>query len=180
MYSHLMYRFAAVRLAAFVFCAVLALPFVALAQPDTVTPQTPAGDLMIAVYVAIAGVIGVAATALLLWLKSKGGAHFRVLTELWILAQAVVAHVEAKIRPTITRALADGKLSPEERVTIQKEALEAFKEAMPDQLKKRALAIFGEGGLSVILSGLLEWALKRFKMGAPPTTVLPAGAAAHP
>lgn len=133
--------------------------------------QTAGGGLMIAGYVGLVALIGAAGAALTYWLSGKDTKVFSILSRLWVLAQGVVGHVEAKVRPTIQKALADGKLSPEERAQIQAEAMAAFKEAigpMGIAEVKKVLGI-GDGGVEVLLSGLLERALGLFKKAAPPS-----------
>lgn len=159
---------------------LLLLPLPVLAQ-DT-TPDTPGGIAMTTGYLVGMGILAGAGALLAWWLGSKAATSpgYKVVQQLWLVAQAVVAHVDAKIRPTVTRALADGKLTPEERTEIQRLAMAAFKEAAGPKLLEQAQKVFGAGGTETLLSGLLEWALKRFKGEGAPPTALPPGVPGNP
>lgn len=147
------------------------LPLPAWAQDAL--PDSPGGIAMTTGYIVGMGILAGAGALLIWWLKSKAStsAGFAVLHQLSLVAQAVVAHVEAKVRPEIKLALSDGRLTAEERLRIQTIALTAFKEAAGPRLLEQAKKFFGAGGLDTILSGLLEWALKRFKGEAAPLVV---------
>jgi hypothetical protein len=119
------------------------------------------------VYTLVASLVGLgvlAAMALLAkWLgeKAKDSKAARVALNVWELAQAVVAHVEVHIRPTIREVLADGKLTADEGKRVKAEALKLLREALGEHgLKelKGALGLFGPQ-VEVYLSGVIERAL---------------------
>lgn len=136
---------------------------------------TPTGTLFIALYVAgTAGLIGLMGIAGYFLLgKASQSKAWAVAHQAYVIAQSVVAHVEAKVRPTIQRALADGSLSAGERGQIQAKAMALFKEALGNELPniKKVLGLTSDGALDTFLSGLLEQALAVFKGGPP--AVLP-------
>lgn len=71
------------------------------------------------------------------------------------LAQSVVIELETTMRPQLQKALADGKLSPEEGAALKTEALRILKEKAPAGLMSAASAVFG-GALDTWLGGLVE------------------------
>jgi hypothetical protein len=145
------------------------------------SPET-SGDLWFALYSLLAAVATAALAVGAMWLHSraKTSRWLLLMEQLWAVAQAVVADVEAKIRPTLKSALADGKLDASDRAKIQAEAIRLFKDAIGthglEQLKKS----MGGGNVEVFLAGLLERALKAFKapvvtapvVQTPPTVML--------
>jgi hypothetical protein len=156
-----------------------------LVLADVANPTT-SGELWFALYAAVAAVVMLALSALGFWLwqRAQTSKAARFGWEMWELAQAVVAHVEAKVRPGMRAALADGKLTLEERKAIQAEAMKALKEALGEQgltKLKKMLTLVG-GSAEVYLSGLLERAFRAFKAEAPPviTNVLKATSPAAP
>lgn len=156
-------------LLALLFVVTLA-PLAAAAQDVTVVEG--ASSPLAVGYLIGMGLLAGAGTLFGLWLSKKKGGAWDVLSELYFIAQTVVAHVDAKIRPEVTKALADGVLQPDERARIQTLALEAFKEAIGPALLKKVQARYGDG-VNTVLSGILEWALKKWKT---PGVVTPAPA----
>lgn len=131
-----------------------------LAQAVTDTNTWSAVTYLIysAAGVALIGLMSVAGVYLAR--RAAESKKYMVLSKAWVVLQAVVGHVEAKIRPTVQLALADGKLTKEERVAIQTEALKLAREALANQLEeiKRVFGLTGDGALDVFLGGLLEQA----------------------
>lgn len=146
---------------------------------DVANPTT-SGELWFAGFAALVAVLGLVAAAIAHWLhtKAQSSKSFLVLERFWALASAVVAHVQVKIRPSIQRAFADGKLTTEERKALQDEALRLLKEAAGqhglEELRK-ALGLLG-GNVEVYLSGLLERAFRSFKAQEAPPSVGPLAA----
>jgi hypothetical protein len=140
------------------------------------------------------GLLALAATAAAARLSSYLSSHasanvaFGAASRAYELAKSIVAHVDAKVRPQLVKALDDGALSPEERVALQNAAMAALKEALggPDGLAdlKKALGLEGDSALDTYLSGLLERALAAFRgaqaAGDPqsPASLPPAAVAA--
>lgn len=156
-----------------------ALP--ALAQMAA-QPSSPIGAALVALYGSLSLAVVLAAGAFTAWLmgRAKTSKGLALLQQMWIVAQTVVAHVEAKVRPTIQADLADGKLTPDEVKELQQEAMQAFEEALGPALLAQAKVYFGSGNLDTLLSGLLERALAHFKVtsalqvpATPPLAAVP-------
>lgn len=106
--------------------------------------------------------------------RSKDSRIWGTVNSLWVLMQAVVAHVEREIRPHVQKALADGKLSPEEARLLKDEALKLFKEAAgTNLLQLQKLLGLTEGALGTFVSGLLERALSTVKNPKAPSPIVP-------
>lgn len=152
----------------------------AVADVATVEPgaTTGAGMAMIAVYIAIAAAVVGLAGVVGYWLsvKAKESKVWAVVNVAYVKLQAIVAHVEVAIRPNVRKALADGRITPEEGAALKAEAIKLFRDAAGTEIEdlKKYLNL-GEGALAVFISGLLEKALSAFKAdtaGPQPVTVV--------
>lgn len=136
-----------------------------------------------------------AVAALALGALSFGGAYlarraaeskvWSAFNRAWVVIQAVVSHVEAKVRPRYMLAAADGRITPAERTEIQAEALRLAREALADQLPAIAAAfrLGTPSAVDIFLSGLIERAHAMTKSApaaapsalvvAPPAVVAP-------
>lgn len=70
-------------------------------------------------------------------------------------AASVVAEINATLRPELEAALADGKLTDEEKAKLKTAALQMLKTKLPAELMQAAGGIFG-GFLDTYLGGLIE------------------------
>lgn len=84
--------------------------------------------------------------------ESKAARVAGIFTEL---ARSVVAELEVTLRPQLQKALADGRLSPEEGAALKKAALDLLKTKAPASLLEAAKGIFGPI-LDTWLGGLVE------------------------
>jgi hypothetical protein len=138
--------------------------FAQVVTPAVPVAPTPLGSLLVAAYTlaALALVAGLAMGVK--WLNERAQANKTLLflAKLSEIAQSIVAHVEAEIRPTMGSVLADGKLSPVERLTVKAEAMRRFRDALADDGLKDLeglLGLSGDGPVATFLSGLIERAL---------------------
>lgn len=99
--------------------------------------------------------------------ESKTAKVFATITEA---AKSVVAELEVEVRPELQKALADGRLSPEEGEQLKKMALERLKGSLPPMLLRSASELFG-GLLDAWLGGLVE----RANAGQKVDTAAPQG-----
>lgn len=126
-----------------------------LAQTDT-APSI--GELVLKYIVApglaVVGPLLVAAMAKLvtyLHAKEKDSKLFGALSAATELVQTYVARAEVELRPEFAKALADGRLTPEEGKALKAKVLEILKRDMPAQLfatLSKALGPALEGWLS--------------------------------
>jgi len=151
---------------------LLALP--ALAQdvpPAPVVDQMPTSVLGWVFYglVALGGLAITAAfgaVGLYFARKAQDGAAWSLANRLWVAMQNAVTHAEAEIRPDLQKALADGKLTPEEAAQLKTRALQIFKQIAGDLLEQAPKVLgFDPTGLPSFLSGLLERAVVVMKGG---------------
>src|SRR5687767_635196 len=110
--------------------------------------------------------------------RAKTSAAWAVMDRVWVSVQAVVAHVEGKLRPMMVRVLADGRVSEAERKALQAEALKLVKEALGDQVDELAgaLKLRTPVAVDLVLSGLIERAhllLPGSRSGAANSSVPP-------
>jgi len=88
-----------------------------------------------------------------------------------------VAHVEADLRPKIAKALADGKLTPEEATELKLAAIAIFKQQAGSQLQDiQKLLGLNDSAIGTFISGLIERAVASIKKPGPasaPTPVAP-------
>lgn len=137
---------------------------------------TAVGSILTWVAFAVLGLVvaGVGAVGLYLRGRSKESKAWAIVNSLWVLMQTAVAHAEKELRPEIAKALADGKLTPEEARTLKAKVLEVFKGMAAGRIDELAkLLKLGETGVGVFLSGLLERAVATMKIGAPASAPAP-------
>lgn len=105
----------------------------------------------------VLGLVSWALKALATFLKTKSETNKAAHVALVFgeMAQSIVADLEVTLRPQLQKALADGKLSPEEGAKLKAEALRVLKEKAPPQLLAAAGGIFGPM-VDTWLSGLVE------------------------
>lgn len=149
----------------------LSFPFLALAQEAAPAPPDEVISVRGYVLTGIASLAGLAFTglmaagALAVSQKSKDGAAWALVNRLYNAAQTAAAHVEAEMRPAIQRALADGKLTPEEAAELKARGLEVLKLVAGEALENapKTLGIPAEA-MPAFLSGLLERGVKALKV----------------
>lgn len=151
--------------------AALGLSLVPLVAAAQTAPTSTSGAMLTLLYTLVAaallGLIGLLAY----WssLKAKDSKLWGLFNIAFLKAQAVVAHVEADIRPDVQRALADGQLSKEEAAILKARAIELFRSAAGDDLEQlRKELNLGQSTLSVFVSGLIERAVAAIKSSARP------------
>lgn len=117
------------------------------------------GFLVFALGAGLLALMGYGAT--LLARRAKESTVARLAAHAFDLAQSVVAHIEAEMRPKLVTALADGRLTPEERLALKEQAMRLLKDALAAEGLKKLEKVRGLAGptLEVYLSGLLERAL---------------------
>lgn len=122
----------------------------------------------------VLGIIGAAIRA-----KAKDGRFGALVSQLWVIVQAAVAHADAELRPKFQKALEDGTLTAEEGAALKAEVLKVLRETAAGQLQALVKS-FGlpEGAISVLLSGLVERAVSLLKVSPEPTPVAPLAPAA--
>lgn len=152
--------------------AIIALP--AFAQEPTAAPPvdqvsatSPLGYLLMS----LATVGGLAFTGMLsaigyaAAMKAKDGAAWSLANRLWVAMQQAVTHAEAEIRPELQKALADGKLSDEEKRQLKSRALQVFKTIAGDLLTQAPKLLgYSPAGMPQFMSGLLERAVAAMKV----------------
>lgn len=150
----------------FMLC-LLALPVLAQ-EPATPEPSstTPMGILFMGL-VTLGGLALTAAfgaVGLYFARRAKDGAAWSLANRLWVAMQNAVTHAEAEIRPELQKALADGKLTPEEAAQLKSRALAIFKGIAGDLLEQAPKVLgFNPAGMPAFLSGLLERAVAVMK-----------------
>lgn len=157
-------------LARFALVLVLVLA-VAPAFADTGAPPPPETTPLGVLLIALVSVGGLAITgaftagAIFFARKAKDGAMWSLMNRLWVAAQQAVTHAEAEIRPSLQKALADGKLTPEEGAELKAKATAIFKTMAGDLLKQLPkVAGFSEDGIGAFVSGLIERAVSVMKL----------------
>lgn len=156
------------------------LPALALAQ-DTVPLPAPeptvVGQLLSWLAVIALGAVTMlmSLVGVLLSKKAKDSRIFGAINSLWVLAQTVVAHVEADLRPKIAKALADGKLTPEEATELKLAAIAIFKQQAGTQLQEiQKLLGLNDSAIGTFISGLIERAVASIKKPGPVAAPTPA------
>jgi hypothetical protein len=125
------------------------------------------------------GLIGLAGTVLTVVMaiigsairaKAKDSKFGAIVSQLWVMVQAAVAHAEADLRPKLQKALEDGSLSPEEGVELKKAVIDELKIIGAEQLQGLVKS-FGlpEGAINTMLSGLVERAVSLLKVTPVPS-----------
>lgn len=126
-------------------------------------PSTPLGT----VYVILAGLLGTGLLGLMAfggaWLaqQAKSSRTYAVVSKAFEVAQSIVSHVDATLRPQLQSALQDGQITPLEAAKLKGEALRLFREALGEAgLKQlgRALGL-APAAVETHMSGVLERAL---------------------
>ena len=161
------------RIALFLVLALAVAPAFADTGAAPPTETTPLGVLLIALVsvggLAITGAF--TAGAIFFARKAKDGAMWSLLNRLWVVAQQAVTHAEAEIRPSIQKALSDGKLTPEEGAELKAKATAIFKTMAGDLLKQLPkVAGFSEEGIGAFVSGLIERAVSVMKLSPAVST----------
>lgn len=124
----------------------------------------------------LAGILAAVFTALLsvitatLRAKAREGKYWALTSRVWSMAQGVVAHAEAELRPAIQKALADGQLTPEEGAQLKKAAVALLRDGAMAQIGDLEKS-FGltPGGVDTLLSGMIERAIIVMKPAVPAT-----------
>ena len=165
-------------------------PRVAFAQVDpTAAPAVESGNTWTILGVVFVALVGVGVTVVTFagarfgaFLKTQGekSTVFSLLSNLWTVVQAAVAHAEAEIRPLIQSALADGKLDDAEKAAIKAKVIELVKGMLGEVgLGKIAVALgLTSAGVDTLISGQIERAVLNMKAGAAPSVITTAAAAA--
>lgn len=181
-FAVLVFQFLALVAALFTLLALLLASSTAFAQgaePVAAIPstgETVLGWLLKAVYAAAAGGVAFVAVKVGGYLskRAEAGGAFVLVNRLWVKAQAVVSKVEARVRPTIQKALADGKLTPDEAKEIQAQAMTIFKEVAAEEIADlpAVLGLGSESAIGHFLEGMLERAVGAAKAnpGAAPAS----------
>jgi len=141
------------------------------------------GSLLQWVSTAVLGLIllGVSLLGVYLRGRAKDSKVWGAVNSLWVLMQTAVAHAEAELRPKIAKALADGKLTPEEGAALKAKVLEIFKSMAGEKIRELAdLLKLGETGVGVFLSGLLERAVAAGKSPGVPGSSSPTSSSPAP
>ncbi len=105
---------------------------------------------------------------------SKAAGVAAVFTDL---AKSTVAMIDVELRPQLTAALADGKITAEEGRALRDHALAILKSQVPGKLLGSAAEIFGALGVDTWLKGLIERAHSELP---PAANNMPAPAPALP
>jgi hypothetical protein len=145
------------------------------AEAVNVDAPTMAGVL----WQGLVGVVGLAITALLgtithaLALKSADSKYWSLLSKLWAVVQAAVAHAEAELRPEFQKALADGTLTPEEGAALKAATMKLVRESAAGALSEleKSFGVTSGSLLDTLVSGLVERAVTLLKVDATPTTM---------
>lgn len=169
-----------------VFAAPPAFALDVLPSPVTEPPVDVRGtlyrwfltDALPVILTGLSAVLAFVMTWFGLWLrgKAKDSKLARVGERVWIVAQAVVHHVDAVVKPQIAKAAADGRITAEEARDIKLKAAAALRESLGDAGMaevRKVLKLDSPGGLEVFLSGVLERALQKKKIDEAPLDVLP-------
>lgn len=141
------------------------------------------GSLLQWVSTAVLGLLlfGVSLLGVYLRGRAKDSKVWGAVNSLWVLMQTAVAHAEAELRPEIAKALADGKLTPEEGAALKAKVLEIFKSMAGEKIRELAdLLKLGETGVGVFLSGLLERAVVAGKVPGVPGSSSPTSSSPAP
>lgn len=124
---------------------------------------------------ALGGVAVWAIGLLATWLheKAKSSKLARVGAVVTDLANSVVAELNATLKPQLAAALADGKLTDEEKAKLKSTALEILKTKLPTGLQSLAASFFGEA-VDTWLAGHVERAVTtQAAITAPPLVSVP-------
>lgn len=130
-----------------------------VAAPKTVGEMVLA--YVVAPLLALLGTALVAAVGKLttyLHSKEKDGRAFAALAQASELVAAYVAKADVELRPEFQKALADGKLTPEEGAALKAKVLELLKRDMPASLMALLSKVLG-GAVDGWLSGKVEQAV---------------------
>jgi len=141
-----------------------------------VAEATPLGSLF--TWLALVGVSAVVALVALVGVflsrRAKDSRIWALVNGLWILMQTAVAHAEREVRPEIQKALADGKLTPEEAAALKAKTLQIFRGQAATQLGELTkLMGFSDTGLGAFISGLLERAVSTLQSPGVQTAAAP-------
>lgn len=158
----------------------LILTLLAQAEPPKPSPVLEAVlQYIVAPLIAIAAPILVALLAKLVqYLNSKGKESKLALVGGVVAdaAHSVVAELDVTLRPKLTAALADGKLTDAEKAELKAAAVDALKTKLPASVMGGAAGIFGPL-LDQWLGGMVERAVSARAVteaaGAPPATPAP-------
>ena len=147
-----------------------------VAAPPVVADATPLGSIF--TWLALAGVSAVVAlvglVGVFLSKRAKDSRIWALVNGLWILMQTAVAHAARELRPEIQKALADGKLTPEEASSLKAKTLQIFRDQAATQLGELTKLIgFSDTGLGAFISGLLERAVSTLKSPGVQTVAAP-------
>lgn len=176
LYTRSWFRFVTLALLFFalpVLAQVAASPPVADAVTTPTGGTTPLGFLLMGLVTlgGLALTAAFAAAGLYFSRKASDGAAWSLANRLWVAMQQAVTHAEAEIRPQLQKALADGKLSAEEKAELKSRALAIFKGIAGDLLGQIPKVLgFKPEGVPAFLSGLLERAVAVMKVSPAITT----------
>jgi hypothetical protein len=138
---------------------------VAFAQ-ETPAFTEPVPSVMGYVWQSVLSLAGIVATALMAIIgaavqaKSKAGKWGTLISQLWVLVQAAVAHAEAELRPQFAKALEDGELTAEEGAALKAEVMRVLRETCAEQLAALVKSFqLPDSAVTTLLSGLVERAV---------------------
>lgn len=147
----------------------------------TVSATTPLGFVLIGL-VSLGGValLAVLSTIALFFSRKAGdGVAWGIANRLWLAMQNAVSHAEAELRPQLQKALADGKLTPEEAAELKSRTIAIFKTIAGDLLEQAPKALgIATAGMPSWISGMLERAVSAMKGPKKPEAVPSRAAAA--
>lgn len=136
-----------------------------LAQAADASKPTTISEMVVAYVVApLLALVGsglvAALTKLVTYLhsKEKDGRAFAALAQATELVQTYVARADVELRPEFQKALADGKLTPEEGAALKAKVLEMLKRDMPPALMALLGKVLGTA-VDGWLSGKVEQAV---------------------
>lgn len=154
------------------FLLALAPSLVFAADADPAAPLSITSVL----WQALVGAAGLAFTTLLSVIslavrsRAKSGRYWTLVNQLWTMVQSIVAHAEVELRPQFAKAMADGKLTPEEGSQLKLEVVRLVKDGAKPALEQLAKDFAMDGGaLELLLSGLIERAVSLLKVDPTPS-----------
>lgn len=120
---------------------------------------------------ALTSLLALALKALVTWLNSKaeGSKLAAVAAKVAHFSELVVTDLEHTVKPELEKALADGKLTDEEKEGLKALALERLKALLADSGMKELKGVMGilTPQLELYLSGAIEKALVGVKTQSP-------------
>lgn len=147
----------------------MTLLLLAQAATTEVDPQTLRGLLLTGVALLLGSALVGLVTMGVLWIgqRTKTTKLGALWYQLAMIAQHVVADMEASMRPTFKNMLSDGKLTTEEAKQIKSLALSNLKTIGAKQFEELKRMLGGTALIDIIGSGLIETSLRALKGAIP-------------